>query len=204
MSTINKIRTGIFGGSFNPIHNSHLALCAYAKIALNLDRIILIPTGDNPYKENYSVSRFDRYEMTRLAIEGLSGYEVSDIEINRPGESYTVDTIRELNKGRDDAYYFISGSDILLQLGGWKHFDELATMTNFAVVKRKEVDNSKYLIEAERLHNVYGAGIYLLEDYMPKNLSSTVVRDVIKSGDDFKDLVPQKVYEYIKDKGLYK
>ena len=204
MSIINKIRTGIFGGSFNPIHNSHLALCAYAKIALNLDRIILIPTGDNPYKHDTTVSRYDRYIMTCLAVEGLSGYEVSDIEINRPGESYTVDTIRELNKDRDDAYYFISGSDILLQLGGWKHFDELATLTNFAVVKRKDVDNSQYLIEAERLHSMYGAGIYLLEDYMPKNLSSTAVRDVIKDGDDFKNLVPAKVYEYIMDKGLYR
>ncbi len=204
MSTINKIRTGIFGGSFNPIHNSHLSLCAYAKIALNLDRIILIPTGDNPYKQDSGVSRYDRYQMALLAVEGLSGYEVSDIEINRPGKTYTVDTIRELNKDRDDAYYFISGSDILMQLGDWKHFDELAKLTNFAVVKRKDTDNSMYLIEAERLHNIYGAGIYLLEDYMPKNLSSTVVRDVIKSGDDFKELVPEKVYEYIKDKGLYK
>lgn len=204
MSITNKIRTGIFGGSFNPIHNSHLSLCAYAKIALNLDRIILIPTGDNPYKEDSGVSRYDRYQMALLAVEGLNGYEVSDIEINRPGVSYTVDTIRELNKDRDDAYYFISGSDILMQLGGWKHFDELAKLTNFAIVKRKEIDNSKYLIEAERLNGIYGAGIYLLEDYMPKNLSSTIVRDVIKSGENFKELVPEKVYEYINDKGLYK
>ncbi len=197
------LRTGIFGGSFNPIHKSHLALCAYARIALRLDRVILIPTGDNPFKDEGKISRFDRLNMTKLAVENLNGYEVSDIEINRPGESYTVDTLNELEKAENEVFYFISGSDILMQLSGWKHFDSLVKLTNFAVVQRKEVNNTRYLQEAERLNNVYGAKIYLLEDYMPKEISSTKVRKGLQNGCAVKDMLPEKVYEYIIDNKLY-
>ena len=197
------LRTGIFGGSFNPIHKSHLALCTYARIALKLDKIILIPTGDNPFKDEGKISRYDRFNMTKLAVENMRGYEVSDIEINRPGESYTVDTLNELEKHENEVFYFISGSDILMQLSGWMHFDELAKLTNFAVVQRREVDNTRYLQEAERLNNVYGAKIYLLEDYTPKEISSTKIRNGLQDGSDIKDMLPTKVYEYIKAKGLY-
>lgn len=197
------IRTGIFGGSFNPIHKSHLALCAYAKIALRLNRIILIPTGGNPMKGEGGVSRSDRLNMTRLAAKNLSGYEVSDIEIKRPGESYTVDTLNELEKAENEVFYFISGSDILMQLANWKHFYELTKLTNFAVVQRKEVDNTRYLQEAERLNNIFGAKIYLLEDYMPKDISSTKVRRGLQNGEDVEDMLPKKVYEYIIKNKLY-
>lgn len=203
MSTTGKKRTGIFGGSFNPIHNSHLALCHYAKIVLGLDRIVLIPTGDNPFKDSYQVTREQRYEMTCLAVKGLTGYEVSDIEIKRPGESYTVDTLRELPREENEVFYFISGSDILMQLRSWKKFDELCDLTNFAVVKRKDVNNDRYLVEAEHLHMNYGAGIYLLEDYMPRGYSSTKVREMIKNGEDISVCVPEAVERYIKENGLY-
>lgn len=205
MNTTDKkiIRTGIFGGSFNPIHKSHLALCSYAKIALHLDRIILIPTGGNPLKGEGSVSRTDRLTMTKLAVENISGYEVSDIEIKRPGESYTVDTLNELEKEENEVFYFISGSDILMQLANWKHFDELTELTNFAVVQRKEVDNTGYLKEAEKLNNTFGAKVYLLEDYMPKDISSTKIRNGLKNNDDVKDMLPEKVYDYIIKNKLY-
>ncbi|MBO4360703.1 MAG: nicotinate-nucleotide adenylyltransferase [Eubacteriaceae bacterium] len=202
-TTDRKKRTGILGGSFNPIHNAHLALCEYAREALGLDRVILIPTGDSPFKDYGKVSRTDRYRMTLLASEDLEGYEVSDIEINRPGQSYTYDTLRELPREENEEFYFITGSDILMQLRYWNRSDGLFELTRFAVALRRNTDNTGCLAEAERLFSEHGAGIVLMQDSSPEGISSTMIRELIASGGDPEGLVPQKVLAYIREKGLY-
>ena len=110
------MKIGIFGGSFNPIHNSHIQLCEAASNSLGLDRLILIPTGDNPLKNEWGATRSQRLEMTEIAAAAHPDWEVSSIEVNREGTSYTVDTINELKKTMDGDFFFISGSDILFSL----------------------------------------------------------------------------------------
>ncbi|NLW70047.1 MAG: nicotinate (nicotinamide) nucleotide adenylyltransferase [Eubacteriaceae bacterium] len=196
------MKIGIFGGSFNPIHNGHLQLCNYAKTALDIDRLILIPTGDNPIKGKLAVPREDRLNMTRLAAaEG--GWEVSEIEIARPGVSYTIDTINELKKTLPGDYYFITGSDILFQLRKWKRIEELVKQTRFAIAARRGVDNSLMLREAEELNAKLGMGIILLEDYLIEEISSTKIRELIAAGESWEKFLPPAVAEYIWERGLY-
>jgi len=203
LSITGKKRIGILGGSFNPIHNAHLSLSRQAAGALGLDRVILIPTGDSPYKDYGSVTREDRYRMTCLAAQGDSLFTVERIEIDRPGQSYTCDTMRELREREDAEYYFISGSDILFQLGDWMRSEELMKLTRFAFALRRNVDNSSCLREAERLSLGYGAGIVLLEDITVEGISSTMVREAAACGTDFRDMVPEAVADYIISKELY-
>ena len=204
MNITGKKRTGIFGGSFNPMHSAHVELCEYAREELGLSRMILIPTGDSPLKDYGNVTREDRFRMTCLAFEGMEGYEVSDIEIKRPGQSYTYDTLRELVRQEDEEFYFITGSDVLMQLRYWNRAEGLFAMTRFAVAMRKNTDNSGCLREAERLFRENGAGIVLLEDVDIEGVSSTMVRELIAEGKDYSDLVPRAVRAYIEEKGLYR
>ncbi|MBO7701245.1 MAG: nicotinate-nucleotide adenylyltransferase [Eubacteriaceae bacterium] len=204
MNITGRKRTGIFGGSFNPMHNAHIALCEYARKELGLSRMILIPTGDSPFKNYGNVTREDRFRMTCLAFEGRAGYEVSDTEIRRPGQSYTYDTLMELARKEDEEFYFITGSDVLMQLRSWNRSEGLFALTRFAVALRQNTDNSGCLKEAERLFREHKAGIVLMEDVSIEGVSSTMVRELIAGGKDYSHLVPEGVRAYIEEKGLYR
>ena len=198
------MRIGIFGGSFNPPHNAHLQLCKYAKETAFLDKIILIPTGDNPFKKSdNTVERIHRLEMTRIAVEHLQGFEVDPIEIEREGRSYTYDTIKELTATSDDTFYFISGSDLLFQLPDWKNFKALACLIGFISICRKGIDNQYFLEEAEKLFTSFNATIIACEDYAPDEISSSVIRKMIKQNEDITSLVPKAVNKYIIEHNLY-
>lgn len=195
------MKTGILGGSFNPPHNSHIQLCEFVKEELDLDKIILIPTGEHPFKRKVGISKYDRLEMCRLAVEGKEDYEVSDIEIKKDTPSYTYDTISEMKSdGNNDEYYFISGSDILFELTWWKNLRGLSELVSFVTVMRDGVDNSQILIEAEKINRAFGTKIILLESASPIGLSSTEIRADITSA---RDSLHPKVYDYIMTKGLY-
>ncbi len=199
------MKTGIFGGSFNPPHRGHLQLCTYAKQQMNLDRVILVPTGDNPLKleAKNTPTRTDRLNMTKALVENMDGFEVDSTEIDKEGVSYTVDTLRSFRKKYRDDFYFIIGSDILFMLDKWKKFDELARLTYFLCVKRRDVDNKEILKEAEYLNTKYSAGIILLETYAVEGISSTKVRKEVLDGKNFEEYVTPKVYQYIKQHNLY-
>ena len=195
------MKTGILGGSFNPPHKSHIELCEFVRQEIGLDKIVLIPTGEHPFKSKVGVSKFDRYEMCRIAVEGMEGYEVSDIEISKDAPSYTYDTISALRSdGNTDEYYFISGSDLIFQLTWWKNLRGLSKLITFATVLRDGVDNSEILVEAEKLNRAFGTKIILLESNSPAGYSSTEIRNDIFAA---KDALNEKVYEYIMSKGLY-
>lgn len=199
------MKIGLFGGSFNPIHNAHLQLCVYAKEKAFLDKVILIPTGDNPLKLNDdNIPREHRLKMARLAVEDLAGFEVNDIEIKREGQSYTFDTVKALKGCSSDEYYFISGSDILFQFTWWKNFRGLANEINFICFARKGVDNAALLEEAEKINALFNAAVILLEDFAPDEISSSGIRNLIGADKKFCHLVPKKVYHYIVSNHLYK
>ncbi len=134
-------RLGLFGGSFNPIHNCHLAIAHHVHERLQLSQILFIPTGDPPHKRDGSLAPANvRSEMVRLAIADSSLFMVSDIEVQRKGKSYSIDTIRALQHhyGPSTELFFIIGLDAFLDLPTWKEPHELLTICHFVVVPRPE------------------------------------------------------------------
>lgn len=199
------MRVGLFGGSFNPPHNAHIQLCEFARKAAFLDKIILIPTGDNPLKKtDETIPRKHRMAMTVLAFRHLSEYEVSDIEIMRSGQSFTIDTVKYLRSQSNDEFFFVSGSDILFQLTKWKDFHELAHLISFVVLARKGVDNERLIEEAERLNRSFGATVILIENSQPDEISSSSIRTMMLEGQDISALVPLELDKYIKKNHLYR
>ncbi len=188
------MKIGIFGGTFNPIHFGHLVLAEQAYEKLGLDKVIFIPSYYPPHKENSTiVSANHRYNMVRLAIQRNPRFEISDIEVNRKGRSYSVDTIRELNRIYPKAeLFFISGSDVSDQVSKWKSIDEILALSKFALAKRPG-----YCLKR---HNKNISVISITE----LDISSSMIRRKIKTGQSIRYLMPMRVYKYIKEKRLYR
>ena len=133
------MRLGILGGSFNPIHNGHLAIAGHVLDKLQLDRVLFIPTGDPPHKRDGSLAPAkDRYEMVRLAIADTPSFGLSDLELRRTGKSYTIDTVRVLQHqfGSSTDLHFLIGLDAFLDVPNWKDPLELLRLCRFIVVPR--------------------------------------------------------------------
>lgn len=200
-----KTKVGIMGGTFDPIHNGHLILAEYSKTVFNLDKILFIPTGKTPHKNNdYISSDTYRYDMTLLAINSNLNYHLSSIEIERKGITYTIDTIKYLqSKFKDVEFYFILGSDSLYNINKWKGYKELLNLCNFIVAKRPSSDNERLAETIKSLNIKHKALIYALEAPLI-DISSTQIRDRVKKGLSIEYLVPSSVETYIKKKKLYK
>lgn len=133
------LKLGLLGGSFNPIHNGHLAVASEVRDRLGLDRVLFIPAGDPPHKRNGSLApAMHRYEMVRLAIAGTPSFDLSDIEVRREGKSYSIDTVRtlELQFGPATDLYFLIGLDAFLDIHNWRSPLELLQACRFVVVPR--------------------------------------------------------------------
>ncbi len=133
------LKLGLLGGSFNPIHNGHLTIAHLVRDKLRLDQVLFIPTGDPPHKRGGSLAPAkDRYEMVRLALADAPSFALSDIEIRRTGKSYSIDTIRELQRQYSSSteLYFLIGLDAFLDLPDWKEPMELLRACRFVVVPR--------------------------------------------------------------------
>jgi nicotinate-nucleotide adenylyltransferase len=127
------------GGTFNPIHNGHLAIARQAREALALDRVVLIPTGDPPHKpDQHLAAAKDRYEMVRLAVASDPSLSVSDVEVRRSGKSYTIDTIRLLQQeyGLRTRLFFLIGLDAFLEFPTWRDPETLLTLCSFVILSR--------------------------------------------------------------------
>lgn len=130
---------GLLGGTFNPIHNGHLAIARQAREALVLDRVVLIPTGDPPHKPHHRLAAAkDRYEMVRLALASDPSLSISDVEVRRSGKSYTIDTIRLLQQeyGLGARLFFLIGLDAFLEFPTWRDPETLLTLCSFVVLSR--------------------------------------------------------------------
>ena len=133
------MRLGLLGGSFDPVHNGHLAIARQTREALGLDQILFIPTSHPPHKPNGSLAPAqDRYEMVRLAITSDSSLAISDVEIRRPGKSYSVDTIRLLQQkyGAQTQLFFLIGIDAFLDFPSWREPLTLLELCPFVVLSR--------------------------------------------------------------------
>jgi len=130
---------GLLGGTFNPIHNGHLVIARQAREALDLDQVLFVPTGDPPHKSGRSLApATDRLEMVRLAIGSDRHLALCDLEMKRPGKSYSIDTVRELLQqyGRQTEFWFLIGIDAFLELPTWREPEELLRLCAFAVISR--------------------------------------------------------------------
>ncbi|HAE92358.1 nicotinate-nucleotide adenylyltransferase [Tissierella praeacuta] len=197
------MKIGVMGGTFDPIHNGHLIGAEYVRTSLNLDKLIFIPSGNHPFKNNKNISEPNkRMDMISLAIGSNKYFELSPIEINRMGITYTIDTIMELRREyREDEIYFIIGSDILFELEKWKGFEELISLCKFILLYRSGQEDSinkkikdlkiSYNIKIEKVKSP------LIE------ISSTEIRNRIKNRLSIKYLVPESVEEYIFKYNLY-
>lgn len=190
-------RIGFYGGTFNPIHNGHLAVAKTVMEKMGLDEIVFIPSARPPHKDNGVVDAEVRLRMTKLAVLGEPKFSVSDIEIRREGKSYTLLTIEELKRIHPkDLIFWIIGADSLLEMptvwrGGW----ELLDMVRFVVIKRPGYDLSE--IPAEIM-----AKVAVIEMEIP--ISSTMIRKMAAEGKSIISLVPEKVAQFITERGLYR
>ena len=121
------MKIGVLGGTFDPIHHGHIIIGEFARISMDLDKVIFIPSGRHPFKDNKEITDPKiRCKMVELAIESNPYFEISTIEIEKAGINYTIDTIRDLKDQYKDAeIYFIIGSDILFEIEQWKEFEEI-------------------------------------------------------------------------------
>lgn len=195
------MKIGILGGTFNPIHMGHLMIAEHIRQEKSFDKILFIPTGDPPHKE-VEVPGKKRTEMLRLAISDNKYFEMSSLEVNREGITYTVDTLRELKNIYDEIYYIV-GSDTIFQFRTWKNFKKVAEMTKFIYMLRPGGEDDSVLFDEIRfLRENFNVKIEQIEGPM-LYLSSTYLRERIKSGKSIKYLVPDSVIKYINDEGLY-
>jgi len=187
------MRIGIFGGTFNPIHFGHLVLAEQAYEKLNLDKVIFIPSCKPPHKRVKDLaSAEDRYNMVSLAIQNNKRFEISDIEIKRKGKSYLVDTLKEIHsKYPKSELFFISGSDVTNQIHKWKSIEEILKLVNFVIAKRPGYRLKRFN------KNVTTLSVSELD------ISSSNIRRKIKNHKTVLYIMPIRVFDYIKKKGLY-
>lgn len=196
------MKAGILGGTLDPIHNGHIEIALAAMDALGLDRVALLPAGDPPHKRR-ATDKQDRLAMTRLAAEGHPGLAVSDIEIARPGVTYTVDTLSALSVEHPDVEWtYIIGADTLNVLESWREFPRIARLCSFAVVNRPGCDVELARLRAQAITACYGTKVALLPVSGPA-LSSSALRGKVAAGEDISPYVPAPVAEYIRERGLY-
>ncbi|HUZ89528.1 MAG TPA: nicotinate-nucleotide adenylyltransferase [Candidatus Acidoferrales bacterium] len=132
-----KLRIGIVGGTFDPIHLGHLALAEAARECAGLDRIVFIPAGDPPHRADAIASAEDRLAMCRLAVAGRPGFEVLDLEVRRPGPSYTLETVMELVRQEPEADYFlVLGWDAARDIQLWRGPDSIMRLVRLVIISR--------------------------------------------------------------------
>lgn len=208
-STAEKIdmrNIGIFGGTFDPIHCVHVEIAMAAKKFLNLDKIILVPTGNPPHKDKAKVTSFaDRFNMVRLAIEDLDGFYVSDIENkSKLKKSYTSDTLDAFaSLHQSDQLFFIVGSDSLFDMENWKNPSNIFSKAQIAVFYRPNVSTmEEFLAQKRYLEKKYNTEIQFISN-LAKDLSSTEIRTDFKKGLLSVENINSKVKKYAEEHKLY-
>ena len=196
------MKTAIYGGAFNPVHNEHINIVSSAKDSLGLDRIIVVPTFISPHKKGALCARArDRLQMCRLAFKDIEGVEVSDYEIKRGGVSYSYVTCRHFKKlYPDDELYFIVGADMLECFHLWREPEEILKCVTLAVCAREDKDKLKRDIKD---FNARFKREIVEVNYVGAAVSSTKIRARAALGEDISKFVPNSVKRHISGGQLY-
>ncbi len=195
-------RIGIMGGTFDPVHVGHLVTAEAAREKHELQRVVFVPSEHPPHKERGAVSDFwHRYHMAVLATATNRFFEVSRLEHERGGYSYTVDTVRAFRSllGDEAELFFITGADAILEIFGWKQPHELLAMCRFIAATRPGYD----LRQLHALLGEYFAGSVSILEIPLLSISSSDIRERVGRGVSIQYLVPENVEAYIRKNGLY-
>jgi nicotinate-nucleotide adenylyltransferase len=188
------MKLGIYGGSFDPPHNGHLIVAEYARNELGLDKVIFVPSYVPPHKQERLLSASEhRLQMTQLALKGRTGLEVSDIELARQGVSYTIDTLKEIQKQYPSGRLFLLlGMDNYVEFDLWKDTEGIKQRAELVVMTRPGSqpvavrDNGPMVCRVPEI-----------------DVSSTQIRDMVRRGESIRFLVPDAVRRYIERNKLY-
>lgn len=190
-----KIRLGVMGGTFDPVHFGHLVAANEAASAFGLDKVIFVPTGE-PWQKQTITDSGHRFNMTKLAIAGNSHFDISRVDVDRPGPTYTVDTLRDIKAQHPEAeLFFITGADSISQIGSWRDSEQIWPLAHLVGVTRPghslEVPKSPH-------------GAVSLLEIPALAISSTDIRARVESGKPIDYLLPASVIDYIQKNNLYR
>jgi nicotinate-nucleotide adenylyltransferase len=197
------VRIGVLGGTFNPPHLGHLICAQEAYAQLELDIVMLIPDRKPPHKPVEDEPGVEhRLELCRLAAGRDRRLEVSDLEVERPGLSYTVDTLSELHsEAPDNDLFLIVGGDIAAGLADWREPERVLSLATLAVAERRGTPRAAIDAALRDLNGSERTRFF----HMPSiGISSTMVRERVRAGLPIRYLVPEPVEGYIAEKGLYR
>ncbi|MDE9367606.1 nicotinate-nucleotide adenylyltransferase [Luteipulveratus sp. YIM 133132] len=191
------MKLGVMGGTFDPIHHGHLVAASEVQSLLGLDEVVFVPTGQPWQKAEKDVSPAeDRYLMTVIATASNPRFTVSRVDIDRPGPTYTLDTLRDLKEQRPDAeLYFITGADALAQILSWKGVEQMWDLARFIGVTRPGHELSDDGLPKDRV---------TLKEVPAMAISSTDCRERVADGEPVWYLVPDGVVQYIGKYNLYR
>ncbi|CAD2074103.1 putative nicotinate-nucleotide adenylyltransferase [Jeotgalicoccus coquinae] len=185
------MKIGVFGGTFDPVHNGHINAFAETYIALELDKVIIVPTFISPFKKQTGSTDRHRLNMLKLAVKNYDFAEIDTFELDQQKVTYTYDTLNYLReKYPGDELYFIIGTDHFISFDKWANADKLHDLAKFVVLDRND-----------GLYNVKPPFIKLNTNIV--EVSSTLIRERFKSNTEVRHLMHEQVYGYIKEQRLY-
>lgn len=191
------MKTGIFGGSFDPPHIGHISILEHCRKQFALDRIIIVPTGEPPHKKPCTAGAVHRYNMCKLAFPD---YTVSDYETKKTGYCYSADMLEHFGRMSENGeLYFIIGGDSLDYIDRWYQPERIFKAAKIIAADRSGSDEDSAKKRAQEL----GAVIYLADNPVV-DVSSTEIRKLIKEDKPFEKLVGKQVFEYISENNLYR
>lgn len=199
------IKKAIFGGTFDPIHNGHLYIAYEALDKLGLDKIIFMPSGNPPHKLGKVITDgFLRYEMVKMAIREEKRFDISDYEIRKSNLSYTYETLKYFNSVEPNTvWYFLTGADCLMDIDSWKNSGDIFRLCKFVVFNRPGYSMENIQEQKIKVEKRYSTEILFL-DVPLLDISSTNIRNSVIEGKNISYLLPESVYNTIKQLNLYK
>jgi len=214
------VRVGLFGGTFNPVHWGHLRAAEEIREMFDLTQVIFIPTNIPPHKESEEVVfAYHRLRMLDLAVEDNPQFFTSDVELKRPGKSYSIETINHFKHtfGEELNLFFILGTDAFLEITSWKNYQELFSLCNFIVMNRPGYEVKElyqviptqvkkdfiYRPDEKRFMHSSHFSIYFME-VTPIDISSNSIRKLIRDGRSIKYLLPEEVENYVREHKFYR
>ena len=194
-------KIGIMGGTFDPIHYGHIVTAAKVKKGFGLDEVVFVPSGNPPHKkERVITAAKHRLNMVNLAVEGIRGFSVSTMEIDRKGYSYALDTVNGFYRlyGEDTDLYFITGADAIAEIATWHRADELMAKCRFIASARP----GYHFDEEHAIAEKYKDRVVLFPETNIA-VSSSEIRQRIAEGRSVTSMLPEKVEDYIREHHLY-
>lgn len=188
------MRVGLLGGAFDPPHLGHLICAQYTLEALELDKIVFIPSGDHPFKRNDVVaSAADRLAMVKLSVAGHDAFEVSNAEVERQGITYMIDTIEQIRSEHPDwEFYLLIGADCIAEFDKWHRYQDILASVKVAIFRRSTTAA------------IVTSHPFIFPDTPILDISSTEIRTRVREGKDIRYLVTPEVANFINSRKLYR